>query len=205
MYFFTNTFSQHYDLIITDNGDSIACIINIITDSTVYFEMKDNHKWFYTSIKRDQVVEYKYDAIYEYMVLFKPGTSYIDLTYDKQEAELRKQQAEMKKAQRQKKIGITTTVIGGVFLASAIVWVITDPLNQDYTMMLREIPIIGNVGFGLLSIGIPVSRTGNKRIRQIAASRSAAYHSITLDLKPCVQYNRMNHNYEPGLALKISF
>ena len=74
---FSKTYAQQYDLIVTTKGDSIACKIDSITDAAVYFEMKNNNNWVNTNIKRDEVMEYKHNAIDMKMFVFKPGSSYI--------------------------------------------------------------------------------------------------------------------------------
>lgn len=70
-------FAQDYDLIVKAGGDSIACRIDSITDSHIYFEMKDRGNWIHTNIHLNDVIEYKRNVIYKKAVSFKPGTSYI--------------------------------------------------------------------------------------------------------------------------------
>ena len=77
--------AQNYDLIVTTEGDSIACKIDSITDSKIYFEMIVKNNWFHTHTTLDKIAEYKYDAIDKLLVIFKSGSSYIEkiLTYNK--------------------------------------------------------------------------------------------------------------------------
>ena len=70
--------AQNYDLIVTTQGDSIACQIDSITDSHIYFKMKVKSNWFHTHSSLNKVTEYKYDAINKKQVIFKSETSYID-------------------------------------------------------------------------------------------------------------------------------
>ncbi len=70
-------YSQDYDLIVTSSGDSIACHIDSITYTRIYFEMKSNKSWKHTHINRADVIEFKHDVINNKTVIFKPGTSYI--------------------------------------------------------------------------------------------------------------------------------
>ena len=74
---FSETYSQEYDLIVTTQGDSIACNIDSITDAVIYFEMKSNYNWVNTNINRNEVIEFMHNAIDMRMFVFKPGTSYI--------------------------------------------------------------------------------------------------------------------------------
>jgi hypothetical protein len=70
-------FAQDYDLIVTTNGDSIACRIDSITESHIYFEMKSQNKWVHTNIEKEKVSEYKQNAIDKKLYNFKSGTSII--------------------------------------------------------------------------------------------------------------------------------
>ena len=74
---FSETYAQEYDLIVTTRGDSIVCNIDSITDAVIYFEMKSNYNWVSTNINRNEVIEFKHNAIDMNMFVFKSGTSYI--------------------------------------------------------------------------------------------------------------------------------
>ncbi len=70
-----NAFSQDYDLIITTEGDSIACHIDSITDTHIYFEMKANYYWTHTRMDINKVSEFKESVLDKNAIDFKPGTS----------------------------------------------------------------------------------------------------------------------------------
>ncbi|MBN1187624.1 MAG: hypothetical protein JXB49_35445 [Bacteroidales bacterium] len=70
--------AQNYDLIVTNDGDSIACHIDSITDTRIHFEMMVHWKWMSTSIKTEKVMGYEYDTIDTKCVVFVPGSSKID-------------------------------------------------------------------------------------------------------------------------------
>jgi hypothetical protein len=70
-------YSQNYDLIVKSNGDSIACRIDSITDSNIYFEMINRKHWIHTNMNRNEVIEYKHNAIDMKSFVFKPGSSTI--------------------------------------------------------------------------------------------------------------------------------
>jgi hypothetical protein len=74
-------FAQDYDLIVTTKGDSIACRIDSITETHIYFEMKSQNKWAQTHIGLTDVSEYKRKAINRSEYLFKPGTTIIEAAY----------------------------------------------------------------------------------------------------------------------------
>ena len=57
------------------NGDSLACLIDSIKDTKIYFEMKFRNNWSHTEIKTSDYIEYKLNAINKNLVSFRPGTS----------------------------------------------------------------------------------------------------------------------------------
>ncbi|MCK4992119.1 MAG: DUF3575 domain-containing protein, partial [Bacteroidales bacterium] len=77
LFLFACGFSQDLDLIVTTKGDSIACRIDSITETHIYFEMKSQNKWAHTHIGLTDVSEYKRSAIDKKKYVFKAGTSII--------------------------------------------------------------------------------------------------------------------------------
>lgn len=75
--FVNNTYSQKYDLIVTAKNDSIACYIDSISDSNIFFEMRYNRNWIHTYYNKSQVKDYKLKKINKKDVSFKQGSSYI--------------------------------------------------------------------------------------------------------------------------------
>lgn len=75
---FNNSYGQYYDLIVTTESDSIACRIDSITDTHIYFEMKNLGRWTHTHADKTDIVEYKRDAIDKRLFVFKTGTSYVE-------------------------------------------------------------------------------------------------------------------------------
>lgn len=72
------SFSQDFDLIVKSNGDSIACHIDSVNLTHVYFEMMSNDHWIHTYIERTNIDEFEYDTIDAKQVVFKSGTSIIE-------------------------------------------------------------------------------------------------------------------------------
>ena len=72
-------FSQeyYYDLIVKTNGDSLACNIDSVTDTHIYFEMKFNDKWIHTYKRKNEIAEFKQNAFDTNTIHLKPGSSYI--------------------------------------------------------------------------------------------------------------------------------
>jgi len=68
-------YSQDYDLIVTNEGDSIACRIDSITDAYIYFEMKSNNVWTHTHMDMDKVSKFKRLELDRKKIRLKPGTS----------------------------------------------------------------------------------------------------------------------------------
>lgn len=71
-------YSQDYDLIVKSSGDSIACHIDSITVSRIYFEMMSNDHWIHTYIDNVNVAEIQHDTINPKQVVFRSGTSIIE-------------------------------------------------------------------------------------------------------------------------------
>lgn len=72
-----NLNAQDFDLIVTTKGDSIACHIDSITATHIYFKMMLNNSWLNTHSPRKNISKYENEAINKNQVIFKPGTSYI--------------------------------------------------------------------------------------------------------------------------------
>jgi len=73
--------AQYYDLILSTEGDSIACRIDSITDTHIYFEMKSANYWTPTSIEIARVARHELKVINKRDYLFKPGTTIIESAY----------------------------------------------------------------------------------------------------------------------------
>ena len=78
LFILTCAHSQDYDLIVTAKGDSIACRIDSINGTQIYFEMKSQNYWAQTHIALADVREYKRDAIQKKQFVFRSGTSIIE-------------------------------------------------------------------------------------------------------------------------------
>ncbi len=70
-------YSQDYDLIVKSSGDSIACHIDSITVTHIYFEMISNNCWIHTYIDKINVTIIQHDTLKTKQVVFKSGTSII--------------------------------------------------------------------------------------------------------------------------------
>jgi len=77
LFLIASSSAQDLDLIITAKGDSIACRIDSISDTHIYFEMKSQNKWAHTHIIHTDVSEYKRHAINEKQYKYESGTSII--------------------------------------------------------------------------------------------------------------------------------
>ena len=91
LFLFTGAFvySQDYDLIVTTKGDSIACRIDSITDTHIFFEMKSQNSWAQTYMGLSDVSDYKRDAIFKKEFVYKTGTSIIESTKPEVPASIR--------------------------------------------------------------------------------------------------------------------
>lgn len=89
-------------------------------------------------------------------------------------------------------------------MAVAVVWAFADPLDHELGTML-EAGIVGIAGLGTMAVGIPMIITGKKRVTRINSLNSTVYNGIYIDFKPRAQYNFITQNYQPGVAISISF
>ncbi|MBN1157753.1 MAG: hypothetical protein JXA61_00080 [Bacteroidales bacterium] len=192
-----NAYSQDYDLVVTTKGDSIACRIDSVTDASIYFEMKHNNHWVHTNISRDEVIEYKYDAIFKVMVAFKPGTSYIESVYNENDANLMK-------AQTLQRSGKIVTIAGASILGATFLTLIV--FGEHWGFEGVAVAIFGGLaGLGTMAVGVPMIIIGKERAKKTNSFKNTAFNSITIGLKPCAQYNLITQNYQPGLTLRIRF
>jgi hypothetical protein len=70
-------FSKDYDLLVFPGGDSIACRIDSITDTHIYYMVRNKYQWIHTYIELSRISYYKFEAINKKTVYFRPGTSRI--------------------------------------------------------------------------------------------------------------------------------
>lgn len=75
--FSTSSKAQNLDLIITQVGDSIACRIDSVTDTHIYFEMKFNYNWGPADLEKEDYADYQFKVINLDYVKYKEGTSFI--------------------------------------------------------------------------------------------------------------------------------
>ena len=191
----SNAFSQDYDLIVTTTGDSIACRIDSITDASIYMKMRSANKWVNTSIMRDAASEYKYNAIDRKAAIFRPGTSYIMLYGNP---------AYLMKAQTLQRTGTILTIAGGSILGITLLSEIVFHNRMGLEAIVIGL-VGGSVGLATTISGIAINNAGKKRVERITSDMSTSYSGITIDLKPCAQYNLMTQTYQPGVTLRVRF
>jgi hypothetical protein len=55
--------AQQYDLVVTTRSDSIACRIDSITDSRLFFSVRHGGKWMPTFLDKEKVMDYQIDVL----------------------------------------------------------------------------------------------------------------------------------------------
>lgn len=70
-----SSFSQVYDLIITDKGDSLACKIDSITDATIFFKSKLQNRWTSNYLGKEYISSYTIKAFSKKDIAIDPETS----------------------------------------------------------------------------------------------------------------------------------
>lgn len=227
LFVISSTYGNKLDLIVTTDGDSIACKILEVNDSEIIFNMEAfGNKNVKTTINREKIVEFKYDAIQKDLYRFKPGTSYIvGKAYQKSSNIVEKDypvtrktysleylknasneelQFYRYKAMKQQKTGKTLNIVGGSILGATVITSVT--FADQLEMGVVVLAFFGGIaGLGSMVVGIPMSVTGKKRVERINAILNTACNGVTFDIKPNVQYNMMTKNYQPALTVRIRF
>lgn len=113
----------------------------------------------------------------------------------------------LNKALKLQKSGKTVNIIGGVIVGTGVLTAGTLALAVEGSEMIVAAALIfsGITGLGTLMVGIPMNSTGKKRVERINNIKDTAFNGITIDLKPCTQYNLMTQNYQTGITLRIRF
>ena len=214
----SSAFSQKLDLIVTSNGDSIACQIDSISNSHIYFEMIANGgHTVKTLLEIEKVKEFKEDFIVEKNYTFKPGTSVITgikysgkcKSYSKQnleKASLKELDYCLIRAKKLKKTGVILSVGGPVSAVTGLLmfnasW--AGNFGGSGTAGLGLIMFLG--GTGVTVVGLPILITGSSRVKKINDAKSITFNDIQMDLAPCSIYNYASQNYQSGIALRIRF
>lgn len=70
-----SVYSQIYDLIVTDKGDSLVCKIDSINDATIYFKAKAQNRWTPKYLGKEYITSYKIDAFRKKEIAIDPETS----------------------------------------------------------------------------------------------------------------------------------
>lgn|GEM_PF-1915131 len=70
--------AQDFDLIVTTDGDSIACRIESSSKTHVYFQMRKTYEWVHSVLSIDDIVVFERDAINWKSYQYQQGTSIID-------------------------------------------------------------------------------------------------------------------------------
>lgn len=65
------------DLIVTLEGDSIACQIDSVTETKVFLSFKRQNKWCNSYVLKENIVNYEFKTIYKRYASFKEGTTII--------------------------------------------------------------------------------------------------------------------------------
>ena len=103
-----------------------------------------------------------------------------------------------------KKDGKTVIIVGGAILGADVLYAIL--LGDEGGLgHVAVIVFTGLAALGTLAVGIPMRITGKKRVERINTMKSTVFNGISIDLKPCAQYNFVTQNYQPGITLSISF
>jgi hypothetical protein len=212
-----NSYSQNLDLVVTTNGDSIACKIDSITESAIYLQIKTsgNVNWIQTIYNKKDINLYKYGNIDPSKYAFKDGTSIIagpvQPVYPKKfpnKVTLKNAPNEdldlyLVKAKKTKKKGTVMSIAGplvataGGLLAAASFTLSGDDGGFVFGSLLFV------AGIGTTIVGIPILITGSSRVKTINEIKKS--RGMTMEFIPGGYYNQLAQNYQPGATFRIRF
>ena len=114
----------------------------------------------------------------------------------------------LNKALKLQKSGKTVTIVGGSILGGTAATIAGMAIFAEGDWALGAVVVAffgGLAGVGTLAVGIPMNITGKKRVERINSIRGTAFFDTNIELKPCVHYNLVAQNYQPGITFRIRF
>ena len=211
------SYSQNLDLVVTVSGDSVACKIDSISESSIYLQIKTagNDKWIQTIYSKEDIYHFKYREIDPSKYTFKEGTSKIigpvQPVYPKKfpdKMTLKNASNEgldfyLVKAKQTKKKGAIMSIAGPLAAtAGGLLFYATFSFSGD-NVMAGTGALIMLTGIVTTFVGIPIIITGTSRVKNINEIKRSRV--MTMELTPVGNYNFQANNYQPGITLRIRF
>ena len=211
-----SSYSQNLDLVVTASGDSIACKIDSITESSIYLQIKTpgNVNWIQTIYIKEDIHFFEYGNIDPSKYSFKEGTSkiagpvqpvYPKKFPDKQNLENATQDElnhYMGMAKKTKKTGFTMLIAGTASATIGILIVANSNILSDDGGFAAG-TLMSLAGIVTTIVGIPILITGSSRVKNINEIKK--YRGMTMEVAPSGYYNFQANIYQPGFMLKIKF
>ena len=198
---FVSSYSQNLDLIVTASGDSIACKIDSISESTIYIQIKTtgSEKWFQTIYKTENIIQFQYNCIDPLKYNFKNGTSKI----------IGKAQPKLNlfllKARKTKTTGAIMCIAGPIAATAGIIITSNSSILGTDSGNWTAGALLALLGFSTTIVGIPIFITGSSRVKSVNKIKNSNYSGVTMELGPCSFYTYQTNNYQPGATLRIRF
>ena len=206
---FVSSYSQNLDLVVTTSGDSIACKIDSITESAIYFQIKTHgsNKWIIAYCKKENLSDFNYNCIDPSEFVFKKGTSIImgraQSDYPNkfpgkvslEKASLDELNFYHTKVKRTKKAGAIITILGSGSILTGMALISTNKEAIGYAGFGMTI-----IGLGITVVGLPVLITGSSRVKSINTIKNSNYSGVTMELRPCSFYNYQAQNHQPEIG-----
>ena len=209
--FFISSNCQNLDLVVTTEGDSIACKIDSITESSLYIQIMafENDKWFQKTLDKADVKVYLYKCIFPPVYRIEKGTSKITgvikqvklNNYSRKKGLDNASQEQLnlylKKAERTKITGAILFVCGGVsFIAGSTLLKEKDLGNDFYAAMFLA-------GIPMALAGIPTYIIGESRVTNIKAIKKSK--AIAFEIVPYYDNISLTRNNHSGLIVRLTF
>ena len=220
--FSTVASAQYHDLIVTNTGDSIACNILEVNDSTIIYKLKLANQKMQTGEFLKNISKYEYNVISKGIYIYKPGTSYIEkwfpveypvnsktyLPANLKNASTQELEYYRYKALKKQKNGKALTFIG---LGSCVVGGGMFAVGQNEGGWGG----IGTMGGGVILaatglintiIGLSINSTGKNRVKQIDSMEKSAFNNrMKFELNTYINYDEVLYSQQTGIQLKVCF
>ncbi len=225
-FLFCSATAQNSDLIVTTDGDSIACKIMEVNEVGILFKMKNDNRQQKTTIPAKEIKQLEYNVVKAGMYRYEEGSSriagIIDISPQRKYyplssrcyalESLQKASADdieylNGKALKLQKTGKTMIFIGvGAMIFGAILYI--DGISREGWDGLGEAVLgVGATVSGLAStgLGIIVKRNGTRRVEAMRGFVLNQNHDITLELKPAIRFIPVSSDFYPAVSLYFSF
>lgn len=204
------SYAQRQDLIVTLEGDSIACRIDSITNSQIFFSRIIQDDWTQTYLDREEVADYRKTVITSKGTRSETGAQWYSDScglIDIDNCSPEEFNCMWKTATETVNKGIRRTVLGVAGLTASFL-LLRGAMGMEFGGPGIAVLTIGSGIAGLIGIfsGPANLSMGSKQKSQLKTSPH--YKSMNLghlDIAPAIHKNQFNNSYAFGLTATLAF